>query len=131
MSRSSGQGLAEHPRELGRHAAATHGRAAIAPLPDPVPWEEEAHETSGMTSRLVLDYVERHGGGAAVQRVLALCGLENVEDDLRDESHWFSFATKIRLFQAAADVLDDPGLPRHMGQEAIELNVGETLKLAL
>src|SRR6266536_341825 len=131
MSRSSGQEVAEHPQGLGRHAAATHARAAIAPLPAPVPWDEEAHETSGMTSRLVLDYVQRRGGRATVERMLAQCGLEGAEADLRDESHWFSFATKIRLFQAAAEVLDDPNLPRHVGESAIELNVGEGLKLAL
>ena len=127
---SSGE-LIELPSELGgeEHAHATG--VAIAPLPPAVPWEEEAHETSGMTSRLILAYVERRGGRPAVERVLQLCGLEDAESDLLTESHWFSFATKIRLFQAAAEVLDDPFVPRHMGERAIELNVGEGLKLAL
>ena len=84
-----------------------------------------------MTSRLILAYVERRGGRAAVEEVLQLCGLEVAEADLRDESHWFSFATKVRLFMAAAEVLDDPSIARHIGERAIDLNVGEALKLAL
>jgi len=104
---------------------------AVAPLPAPLPWAEEPHETSGMTSRLILAYVEHRGGRAAVEKVLELCRLEDAEQDLRNESHWFSFATKIRLFAAAAEVLDDPQVSRHLGEQAIDLNVGEALKLTL
>jgi diguanylate cyclase (GGDEF)-like protein/putative nucleotidyltransferase with HDIG domain len=104
---------------------------ADASLAAPVPWAEEPRETSGMTSRLILAYVEHRGGRAAVQRVLELCGLDRAEANLRDEGHWFSFATKIRLFVAAAEVLDDPQVARHLGECAIDLNVGEALKLTL
>ena len=104
---------------------------AIAPLPPPVLWAEEARETSGMTSRLILAYVEHRGGRAAVDRVLEICRLEDAEPDLRNEGHWFSFATKIRLLMAAAEVLDDPQVARHLGECAIDLNVGEALKLTL
>jgi hypothetical protein len=104
---------------------------AVAPLPPPVPWAEEAHETSGMTSRLILAYLEHRGGRPAVDRVLELCGLEDAEPDLRDEGHWFSFATKVRLLIAASEVLDDPQVARHLGERAIDLNVGEALKLTL
>ncbi|HKR99477.1 MAG TPA: hypothetical protein VJU79_08180, partial [Candidatus Dormibacteraeota bacterium] len=116
MSTGSSGELIELPAELGREEHTHANGVAIAPLPPPVPWEEEGHETSGMTSRLILAYVERKGGRPAVQRVLQLCGLEDAEGDLLTESHWFSFATKIRLFQAAAEVLDDPFVPRHMGE---------------
>jgi diguanylate cyclase (GGDEF)-like protein/putative nucleotidyltransferase with HDIG domain len=131
MSIGSSEELIELPIELGLEDHSHAPGVLVAPLPPPVPWEEESHETSGMTSRLILAYVERKGGRPAVERVLQLCGLEDAEGDLRNESHWFSFATKIRLFQAAADVLDDPYVPRHIGEHAIDLNVGETLKLTL
>src|SRR5207237_10603172 len=62
---------------------------------------------------------------------LEICNLADAEADLRDEGHWFSFATKIRLLQAAAEVLDDPQAARHLGECAIDLNVGEALKLTL
>src|SRR5437764_432116 len=74
----------------------------VAPLPPPVTWAEEAHETSGMTSRLILAYLEHRGGRATVDRVLELCGLEDAEPDLRDDGHWVSFATKVRLLIAAS-----------------------------
>jgi diguanylate cyclase (GGDEF)-like protein/putative nucleotidyltransferase with HDIG domain len=122
MSVSSEQGLVE---------TRTLGPLARRPLPPPMRWEDERPETSGMTSRLILAYVERRGGRAALDRVLELCGLVEAEGDLRDEGHWFSFATKIRLFQTAAEVLDDPNVARHLGESAIELNVGEALKLTL
>jgi diguanylate cyclase (GGDEF)-like protein/putative nucleotidyltransferase with HDIG domain len=128
MSRSSGQELVERAWMPDRPDAATPATASLAP---PVPWAEEPRETNGMTSRLILAYVERRGGRAAVERVLQLCGLEDAEPDLRNEGHWFSFATKVRLFVAAADVLDDPFVARHVGECAIDLNVGDALKLAL
>src|SRR3954469_23165221 len=96
-----------------------------------LPWDMEPRETSGLTSRLVLTYVERRGGREAVEKVLEKCGLTHVEADLMDERHWFSFATKVRLFEAAAEVLDDPHVTRSMGEIAIDLNVGEGLKVTL
>ncbi|HEY1595275.1 MAG TPA: HD domain-containing phosphohydrolase [Thermoleophilaceae bacterium] len=128
MSISSGQELVERARALDLPAAAAPLTASLAP---PVPWAEEPRETNGMTSRLILAYVERRGGRAAVERVLELCGLEEAEADLRDEGHWFAFATKVRLFIAASEVLDDPFVARHVGECAMDLNVGEALKLAL
>ncbi len=128
MSVSSGQELIEHARTPDRPDTAA---PKVVPLPPRVPWADETRETSGMTSRLILAYVERRGGRVAVEEVLELCGLENAEADLRNESHWFSFATKVRLFMAAAEVLDDPFIARHVGECAIDLNVGEALKLAL
>jgi len=46
------------------------------------PGHEEARETSGMTSRLILDYVEREGGAQAVEAVLARAGLAGREAEL-------------------------------------------------
>src|SRR5436305_1809362 len=70
--------------------------------------DREARETSGMTSRLMLAYAERVGGREAVDAVLQRAGMADYEAELRDENTWFSFATKVRLFEALAEVLDDP-----------------------
>jgi diguanylate cyclase (GGDEF)-like protein/putative nucleotidyltransferase with HDIG domain len=91
----------------------------------------EPRETSGMTSKLVLSYVERQGGEAAIQEVLARCGLEDREQSLRDESSWFSFDAKIQLFEAAAEVLGDPQVMWRVGESALELSVADGLKAAL
>ena len=54
---------------------------------------------SGVTSRLILSYLERRGGREAVERVLSRAGLESKEQQLRDENTWFSFEQKIRLWE--------------------------------
>ena len=105
-------------------------RIVPAPAPAPTP-ETEAREASGLTTRLILTYVEREGGRSAVRRVLEHCGLEDREEELRDEHAWFDDRVRIRLFEAASEVLDDPEAARRIGEAALDLNVGQGLKLAL
>jgi diguanylate cyclase (GGDEF)-like protein/putative nucleotidyltransferase with HDIG domain len=109
------------------------GRIGPDPTDGAVGWIPvlEARETSGMTSKLVLAYAEKQGGRDAVEQILRRCGLEDREAHLRDEGSWFSFDAKIRLFEAAAEVLDDQHVMRRVGESALELSVGEGLKAAL
>ena len=65
----------------------------------------EPRETSGMTSRIMLAYAEREGGRELVDALLERTGLTHREAELRDENAWFSFDTKIALFEALADLL--------------------------
>ncbi len=90
-----------------------------------------SHLTSGLTSRLILTYVEREGGRAGVEALLRAADLGVPEEQLRDETVWFDFQTKVALFEAAQEVLEDPQAPRHIGAAAIEINVFPGLKLAL
>jgi diguanylate cyclase (GGDEF)-like protein/putative nucleotidyltransferase with HDIG domain len=92
---------------------------------------EEAKETSGLTSALLLDYVERAGGPASVLEVLRRCGLEQCEAELRDENSWFSWETKIALFEATAEVLEDRDFLRGLAASALDSNVAGGLKVAL
>ncbi|MGI8596184.1 MAG: hypothetical protein ACR2LY_02725 [Thermoleophilaceae bacterium] len=48
----------------------------------------EPHHTSGMTTRVILDYVEREGGRPAVGALFEGAGLAGLEDRLRDEDAW-------------------------------------------
>ncbi|MCB0866948.1 MAG: diguanylate cyclase [Solirubrobacterales bacterium] len=91
----------------------------------------EPREASGLTTRLVLTFVEREGGRAAVDEVLSRCGLSDREDELRDENAWFPDHTRTDLFEAAAATLGDPDVARRIGSAAIGLNVGQALKLSL
>ena len=91
----------------------------------------EPREASGLTTRLVLAYVERVGGKDAVAELLERCGLAGREAELRDENAWFADSTRVCLFEAANEVLDDPLAVRRMGEAALELNVGQALKLTL
>ncbi|MDX6697357.1 MAG: hypothetical protein QOE65_754 [Solirubrobacteraceae bacterium] len=93
--------------------------------------EVEPREASGITMRLILAYVEREGGRDAVDAMLRQTGLSDREGELRDENCWFADSTRVRLFEAAAKVLDDPDAPRRVGEAALDLQVGGALKLAL
>src|SRR4051794_15775177 len=109
-------------------ASATRADPAITQ--DPLD-ELEARQTGGVTTRLILDYVEREGGREAVERLLRSRGLEHREDELRNEDAWCSYATKIAMLEAAGEVLDDPLAARHIGEAGMDFNVAPGLKLSL
>jgi diguanylate cyclase (GGDEF)-like protein len=91
----------------------------------------QARETSGVTSALVLAYLDRTGGPDAVAEVLHRCGLSGSEAELRDENCWFSWETKIALFEATAHVLGNPGFLADMAALALDMKVAGGLKVAL
>ena len=84
-----------------------------------------------MTSRLMLAYAEREGGREIVDALLLRTGLADREAELRDENAWFSLDTKIALFEGLAEVLEDDEATRRAGEMALELNVADSLKVAL
>jgi len=92
---------------------------------------DERRETNGLTSRLVLLYVEQIGGADAVDQVLERCGMSDRRDELLDENYWFSYDGKIALFEAASEVLGDPNVMLSAAGQALALNVGGGLKVAL
>ncbi len=87
--------------------------------------------TSGLTSRLILNYVEREAGPRGVKAVLERCGLTDQEERLRNPAFWFDFETKLTLFEATGAVLGRPDAARRIGQAAIELQSLSGLKVAL
>ena len=87
--------------------------------------------TSGLTSRLILSYVEREGGRAGVEALLNRCGLTAREDRLRDPTFWFDFETKIALFEAAGAVLGQADPAWRIGQSAVDLQALTGVKIAL
>jgi diguanylate cyclase (GGDEF)-like protein/putative nucleotidyltransferase with HDIG domain len=91
----------------------------------------QPREASGVTSALLLAYLDRTGGPEAVNEVLRRCGLSGCEHELRDENSWFSWETKIGLFEATADVLGDPHFLVEMAAMALDLKVAGGLKVAL
>ena len=80
---------------------------------------ETEPQTSGMTTAIVLSYVEKRGGRAAVERTLEVAGLLGRESELRDDSTWWTFVQKQALIHAAADVLDDPQVTMRAGEYAL------------
>ena len=93
--------------------------------------ELEPREASGLTTRLILTFVEREGGREAVEEVLERCGMSGRESELRDENRWVPDRVRVCLFEAAAATLGEPCVARRIGERAIDFNVGQALKLSL
>jgi diguanylate cyclase (GGDEF)-like protein len=87
----------------------------------------EARETSGATTGLVLDFVARHAGEAAVEEVVRRAGVPFTATQLADIATWTSYDTRIRLFTAAAEVLGDPGVLFHVGAESLQTDLNGSL----
>jgi diguanylate cyclase (GGDEF)-like protein/putative nucleotidyltransferase with HDIG domain len=98
---------------------------------DPLDEVAEPRETGGVTTRLILQYVEHKGGRPAVEDLLRIAGRSHAEHLLRDENHWSSFRTKMALLEAAAEVLGDPLAARHIGQAGMNFDVAPALKISL
>src|SRR5437588_6343558 len=95
------------------------------------PGGRRARACSGLTTRLILHYIERNYGHETLARLLDYAELSGRETELRDESSWFSFETKIALWDAAEHVTGDPKIAEHAGRSALELNVANALKRGL
>ena len=107
---------------------------SIAPALEAIAAQDvEPRETSGVTSRLVIAFVEREAGRDGVEQMLRMAGLEDAEQRLRDENHWFSWESKIALLEAAAAVLGESQSEagRRVGAAGLDFNLAQGVKLSL
>src|SRR5688500_111217 len=95
------------------------------------PHAVEARETSGATTGGLLRYVRRIGGDEAVARVLELADVPVTAEELDDQSRWWSYDTRIRLFAAATEVLDDPQTMFKVGASALHSGPAHSLVILL
>ncbi|GGC10918.1 putative bifunctional diguanylate cyclase/phosphodiesterase [Cellulomonas carbonis] len=79
---------------------------------------DEPRETSGATTVLLLGHVRERGGDAAVAEMLRRADVPLTAAQLTDTATWISYATRIRLFAAATEVLGDPTTMRQVGRSA-------------
>jgi diguanylate cyclase (GGDEF)-like protein len=110
--------------------------AADAPDPGPAAHEltiasRRTHAASGVTTSLILAYLERELGRDAVDRLLAVTGLTSQESALRNEGSWFDFDTKIALWTAVEEVTGDRLAARHIGESVLDFSVALGVKRAL
>ena len=92
---------------------------------------EQARETAGVTLRLIVDHVRRTCGEDGVGRLLEEAGETRPLAMLEDEGVWSSYASKVRLFEAAARVTGQPDVGRRIGEGALASSVGSSLKLLI
>ncbi|CCG05507.1 GGDEF domain-containing protein [Blastococcus saxobsidens] len=90
-----------------------------------------ARDTSGATTGGVLRYVRRRAGEDAVAEVLRRAGVAASAAELEDQSRWWSYATRIHLFAAATEVLDDPRTMYEVGAAALQTGLAHSLVLLL
>jgi diguanylate cyclase (GGDEF)-like protein len=88
-------------------------------------------ETSAATTGLVVRFVRGRGGPDAVADLLARAGVDAGADELCDPSRWFSYADRIRLFQAMVDVLEDEEAPYELGATAARSGLNPSVVLAV
>jgi diguanylate cyclase (GGDEF)-like protein len=91
----------------------------------------EARETSGATTGGLLRYVRAVAGEDAVALVLARAAVPFAAEQLEDQSLWWSYDTRIRLFEAATEVLADPRLMYRVGSAALQSGLAHPLVLLL
>src|SRR5690242_123800 len=80
---------------------------------------------------LIVRYVREHAGEAGVARLMELAGIRQPLDVVEDERRWWSYEDKIAMFEAAATVLDDPDVTRHIGESALSHQVGAGVRILL
>jgi diguanylate cyclase (GGDEF)-like protein len=88
-------------------------------------------DSSNLTTSLVVGYVRSLLGDDGVADLLVRAGEQRTAAELEDVTRWGTQAQKIRLFEAAIDVLGDPDAPRHVGERAIEARTTAALQLLL
>ena len=91
----------------------------------------EARETSGATTGGLLRYVRAVSGEDAVERVLEQAGVPYTADQLEDQAIWWSYETRIRLFEAATEVVGDPRLMFHVGAAALQTGLAHSIVILL
>lgn len=92
---------------------------------------EQPRETAGLTTRLIVEYVRRDAGEPGVLRMLKLAGEQRPLSVLEDERVWSSYAAKIALFEAAAEVTGRPDVARRIGETVLDAAVGSTVRLVV
>jgi diguanylate cyclase (GGDEF)-like protein len=93
--------------------------------------DAEARETSGATTGGLLRYVRAQAGDDGVERVLEKAGVSATAVELEDQSLWWSYETRIRLFEAATEVLDDPRAMFKVGEAALQSGLAHALVILM
>src|SRR4051812_7932910 len=116
-----------------RHAADPRGDLDVPRdrVPTVTEGSGEARETSGATTGGLLRYVRSVGGDAAVEQVLAKACVLATADELEDQARWWSYDTRIRLFEAATEVIGDPRLMFRVGAAALQSGLAHSLVILL
>ena len=93
--------------------------------------EDDARETAGATTALVVGYVRERLGDDGVAELLRRARVRRPLAELEDHSSWSSYAERIRLFRAATDLTGEPDAMFEVGASAIRQSLNPSLVLLL
>lgn len=79
----------------------------------------ERRETSGVTVRLIIEFVRNATGDDGVARLLALAGETRPLEVLENVRSWSTYEQRIALFEAAALLTGDPLVARKIGASVL------------
>ena len=91
----------------------------------------DARETAGTTMALIISYVREHAGDVGVTRLLDTARETRPLELLEDEHNWSTYEQKIAFFEAACIVLDDPDAMLHIGETAMQRQIGPGIGMLL
>lgn len=91
----------------------------------------EQRETSGLTTRLIVEYVREHAGDPGVKRLLELAGDERPPSLLENPRVWSSYEQRSALFSAAAAVTGDAEAARRIGASVLQSHGSALLRSVL
>lgn len=86
--------------------------------------DDGPRETSGVTTRLIVDHVRHEAGEAGVTELVRRAGRGRTLAELEDETRWTTYDHKLALFAAAAEICDDRQVARHVGQRVLNARIG-------
>jgi diguanylate cyclase (GGDEF)-like protein len=88
-------------------------------------------DSSNLTLSFIIGYVRTRAGDTAIEQLLDLAGEQRPLPELLDERRWSSQEQKIRLFEAAAELLDEPDIGRRVGEAVMEQRTSIPLRVVL
>ncbi len=92
---------------------------------------DEPRETSGAVTSSLLRYVRAQGGEDAVTEVLRRADVRHDVAELEDQSRWWGYETRRRLYAAATEVLDDQATLFKVGCAAVANGLAPSLVLVV
>jgi diguanylate cyclase (GGDEF)-like protein len=92
---------------------------------------QEARDTAGVTTRLILTYVRRRLGDDAIAQLLDLAGETRPVEQLEDERTWTSYRAKVALFEAAEQLTGDPLVARRIGEALLREQIAAPLRMVV
>ena len=93
--------------------------------------DQQRRETAGITTRLIVAFVRDQLGAEAVTELFDRAGETRPVEVVEDERTWSTYAQKIALFDAAAELTGDPRVGFRIGSYVLDAQLGRAQRLVI